>query len=96
LARSGLGGGGAETPRDRRCAQRGRDRVGVAWASARVSMNLQAPLWISARWNSPAAAGAASSVQVLRPPADSPNTITLAGSPPNAAMLAWTQRSASS
>ena len=53
------------------------------------------PLSEIARWNSPFASGDWSSVKVLRPPADSPNTVTRAGSPPNAAMFAFTQRSAS-
>jgi hypothetical protein len=47
-----------------------------------------------ARWNSPALPGAARWVQVLAPPADSPATVTFDGSPPNAAALRRTQRSA--
>ena len=43
---------------------------------------------------SPFASGVAMRRQVERPPADSPNIITRDGSPPNAAMLSCTQRSA--
>ena len=51
-------------------------------------------LWAMARWNSPAAAGMASSEITDPAPADSPNTVTRTGSPPKAAMLPATQRSA--
>lgn len=45
---------------------------------------------------SPAASGDARRLHTLTPPADSPKIVTRAGSPPNAAMLARTQRSAAS
>ena len=45
-------------------------------------------------WNSGRAAGAASSRLTSCDPADSPAMVTLSGSPPNLAMLRWTQRSA--
>ena len=64
-----------------------------ACASA-LLMATQAPLCISAEENSPAASGEASSMQVSRAPADSPNTSTLAGSPPNDAMLDRTHSNA--
>lgn len=54
----------------------------------------QAPLCISARENSPAARGEATRAQVSIAPADSPNNITRAGSPPKAAMLFCTHWSA--
>ena len=44
----------------------------------------------------PAASGEATSVQTFTPPADSPKIVTRAGSPPNAAMFRFTQRSAAS
>jgi len=49
------------------------------------------PLWMMALWNRPFAAGTASRVPILIPPADSPNRVTLSGSPPKAAMLSRTQ-----
>ena len=47
-----------------------------------------------ARWNSPLPSGEAISAWIENPPADSPNTVTCAGSPPNAAMLRFTHCSA--
>ncbi len=47
-----------------------------------------------ALWNRPWASGEVMSVLTEPPPADSPNTVTLPGSPPNAAMFFWTQRRA--
>jgi hypothetical protein len=47
-----------------------------------------------ARWNSPRAAGMASSMLIAIAPADSPITVTHPGSPPNPAMLSRTQVSA--
>ena len=47
-----------------------------------------------ALWNSPFAAGVASSVTTLHPPADSPKTVTLSGSPPKPATLSRTHLSA--
>ena len=44
--------------------------------------------------NRPRARGMPSSVVTLMPPADSPKIVTLAGSPPNAAMLSRTHSSA--
>jgi hypothetical protein len=43
-----------------------------------------------ARWNSPAAAGTASSVAVMCAPALSPKMVTLSGSPPKLAMFSLT------
>jgi hypothetical protein len=45
--------------------------------------------------NNPCAPVAAIRYSTLRPPADSPAIVTLAASPPNAAMFRFTQRSAS-
>src|SRR5262245_53248458 len=58
---------------------------------------VQPPLSLIARWNSPAPplAGDATCRQVSSEPADSPNSVTLPGSPPNCAMLSWTHCSAS-
>ena len=53
-----------------------------------------APLWRIARWKSGRADGVPSSVPTLIAPADSPNTVTFAGSPPKAAMCSRTKRSA--
>ena len=47
-----------------------------------------------ARWKSPLAAGMAISVVTLPPPPDCPNTVTLAGLPPKAAMFSFTHVSA--
>jgi hypothetical protein len=47
-----------------------------------------------ARWNSPDAAGTAINVATLLAPADTPPIVTCRGSPPNAAMLSRTHRSA--
>ncbi len=47
-----------------------------------------------ARANSPCADGTAMRVVTALPPADSPNTVTLSGSPPNARMLSRTHWSA--
>jgi hypothetical protein len=57
---------------------------------------IQAPLCAIARWNSPLAAGDPTSAAVMLAPADSPNTVTLPGSPPNAPMFCCTQRNAAS
>ena len=48
----------------------------------------------TARWNSPAAAGATSRSIAQSAPADWPASVTRAGSPPNAAMLSRTHSSA--
>ncbi len=47
--------------------------------------------WAMARWNRPCALSIASSAAITPAPADSPNTVTLPGSPPNAAMFSLTQ-----
>jgi hypothetical protein len=47
-----------------------------------------------ARWNNPAADGDASCAHTECAPADSPDSVTLRGFPPNARMLRWTHRSA--
>ena len=54
------------------------------------------PLSTTARPNSPRERGEPSRQPMLIPPADSPNTVTCAGSPPNAATLSCTQVSAAS
>ena len=51
-------------------------------------------LCTTARRKSPAARGTASSAATDPPPADSPNTVTRAGSPPNPSMLSRTHSSA--
>jgi hypothetical protein len=48
--------------------------------------------WLNRPW----ASGIDSSEVTLMPPADSPATVTRAGSPPNLAMLSCTHRSAAS
>src|SRR5512140_884951 len=55
---------------------------------------VQPPLSTSALEKRPAASGELTSRHVLRPPADSPNSMIRSGSPPNEAMLSFTQRSA--
>ena len=52
--------------------------------------------WAMARLNRPWALSIASRAAITPAPADSPNTVTLAGSPPKASMLSLTQRSAAS
>ena len=52
------------------------------------------PLWTIALWNSPSASGEASNDSTLRAPADSPNRVTLCGSPPNAVIFSRTHSSA--
>mgnify|MGYP001361121395 CR=1 FL=1 len=52
------------------------------------------PLWAMARWKSPLAMGLVMRYVTLTAPADSPNIVTLSGSPPNAAILSRTQPSA--
>ncbi len=47
-----------------------------------------------ARLNRPCASGEVSKTFTDMPPADSPKTVTLSGSPPKAAMFCFTQRSA--
>ena len=47
-----------------------------------------------ARWNKPFARGIDSSVLTFAPPPDSPNTVTLPGSPPNAVIFSRTHSSA--
>ena len=49
------------------------------------------PLCTAARWNSPLAAGIASSVLTFAPPPDCPKMVTLPGSPPKLPMLSRTQ-----
>ena len=53
---------------------------------------IHAPLCEIARLNKPFASGDATSDAIAIAPADWPNTVTLSGSPPNAAMLFFTQR----
>ena len=52
------------------------------------------PLCTMARWKSPRAPGETIWARTDRPPADWPAMVTLRGSPPNRAMLRWTQRRA--
>lgn len=66
-----------------------------ARAASGVPSSVHGPLCSTARWNSPAADGAASSAQTEPLPADCPDTVTLAGFPPNAPMFCRVQRSAS-
>ena len=56
----------------------------------------QLPLSMMAALNSPRAGGEPISAHIDQPPADSPAIVTRPGSPPNAAMLRCTQRSAAS
>ena len=60
-----------------------------AWSTSRRLK--PAPLCAIARWKSPRAAGTVSRHPTLWPPADSPKIVTLAGSPPKAAMWSRTQ-----
>jgi hypothetical protein len=52
------------------------------------------PLSEIARWNSPFAYGDTVNMLTEIPPADSPKIVTRDASPPNFAMLSFTQRSA--
>ena len=54
----------------------------------------QPPLCAIARWNKPREPGATRWAHTSKAPPDSPKTVTSPGSPPNAAALRWTQRSA--
>jgi hypothetical protein len=56
--------------------------------------NVPGTLCAIARRNSPFAEGMARSAATIPAPADSPNTVTAAGSPPNPAMFSATQPSA--
>ena len=53
-----------------------------------------APLSAIARWKSPLASGDAVRLWTALAPADCPATVTREGSPPNAAMLSCTHRTA--
>src|SRR5262245_15383724 len=68
------------------------------WTSASSSVLLvpiaHAPLSMMARWNRSLLAGDSRCRHVLMPPADSPNSVTLPGSPPKALMFAFTHPSA--
>ncbi len=64
--------------------------VAVSGRSAKCPL----PLCTTARANSPCARGMLSSELTLMPPADSPATVTRAGSPPKAATLSRTHSSA--
>ena len=71
------------------------DRVTVFGESAGAGVkNVPGTLCAIARRNRPSAAGMTSSDAIAPAPADSPNTVTRSGSPPNAAMFSRTQRSA--
>jgi hypothetical protein len=65
------------------------------WASAGVR-EAQLPLSMIPPLNRPRASGDVISAQIGQPPADSPAIVTRPGSPPNAAMLRRTHRSAAS
>ncbi|OIQ63555.1 hypothetical protein GALL_549040 [mine drainage metagenome] len=65
-----------------------------AWAVRLLGGNQPPPDSTMARLKSPLAEGVASRASVLIPPALSPATVTLAGSPPKAAMLRFTHWSA--
>ncbi len=65
-------------------------------AASGVSVWAAAPLCVMAWANRPSASGIDSSVVTLMAPADSPATVTRAGSPPNAEMLSCTHRRAAS
>ncbi len=52
------------------------------------------PLWMMALCTRPSTAGMARSCDTSEPPDDQPNTVTLPGSPPKAAMLSRTHRRA--
>ena len=75
----------AVTPASSACA-----RVRIAADGPRP---IHAPLCEIARCKRPFASGDATSDAIAIAPADWPNTVTLPGSPPNAAMLLCTQRS---
>ena len=55
---------------------------------------IQPPLSAIARWNRPFACGEPTSAPTMIAPADSPATVTLFGSPPNALMFFLTHCSA--
>jgi len=59
-----------------------------------VLKNVPGTDWAMARLNRPAASSIESRAAITPAPADSPKTVTLAGSPPNRSMLSLTQRSA--
>ncbi len=59
-----------------------------------LEMPVQAPLSMMTRWKRPSLFGETMCRQALMPPADSPNRVTRAGSPPNAPMFALTHASA--
>ena len=67
----------------------------IAVACSRECTNEPPPDCTMAWWNRPCAAGNASRVPTLIPPADSPKIVTRPGSPPNAAMLSRTHSRAS-
>jgi hypothetical protein len=69
-------------------ASSARARVGGAWGET------IGPLSPITRWNSPFASGEVASSDASIAPADWPKSVTLPGSPPNAATLSRTQRSA--
>src|ERR1700683_45117 len=66
----------------------------LAVASAMVPSRTAAPLSIIPLWNNPLADGMADKALTFAPPPDCPKMVTLLGSPPNWAMLSFTQCSA--
>ena len=73
-------------------------RLASAWATFAAALRPMTrwpmPLWRPGSRNRPWASGIPSSVVAAIAPADCPNSVTLAGSPPNAAMFSSTQASA--
>ena len=66
----------------------------VMSAASAGEKNVPGTLCAIARRNRPSAAGMTSSDAIAPAPADSPNTVTRSGSPPNAAMFSLTQPNA--
>ena len=64
------------------------------WVFKRERVVPDVPLMLIARWNRPFACGMPINTMIFEPPPDCPKSVTLAGSPPNAAMLILTQVSA--
>ena len=69
--------------------------IASVMSAARPGLNtVPGTLCATARLNRPLAWSIASSAEITPAPADSPNTVTLAGSPPNRSTLSRTHRSA--
>ena len=63
----------------------------LTWEEYRQKVREVAPLCMMALSNKPDAAGIASKAPMEKPPADSPKTVTLLGSPPKTAIWVRTQ-----